>query len=335
MDLFQELKNEFPRIEENVSLKDYSTFRIGGPAKYFLRTSDNKELKKVIEKAIKIGLPFYVLGGGSNTLISDNGFDGLVVVYAIKDLSKETITIEKEKNEDNSYFIKVDATVPLFFIIKELKDFTGLEWAAGIPGVLGGAINGNAGAFNQSISDNISSVSVLDVSGNEARQKELDNKDCAFGYRTSIFKNNHSLIVVSATLRMERADEKEVKQRIDENMVKKREKMPKGFSVGSIFKNYNGNINGSVLKTFPELNDFKNKGVVPAWFLIDKCGLRGKAIGGARISDEHANIITNIKNATSKDVIELINLIKKSVKEKFLIDLEEEIQFLGDFAIDK
>lgn len=335
MNTFQELKNEFPRMEENVSLKNFSSFRIGGLAKYLLRTSDAKELKKAIEKSIELHLPFYILGKGSNTLISDKGFDGLIIVYAVKDLSREKFQLEKEKSEDGSYFIKIDATVPFSYIVNELQDFTGLEWAIGIPGVLGGAVNGNAGAFNQSISNSVHTVSAIDASGNKVKEREFSNKECQFGYRTSIFKNNHDLIATSVVLRLEKADKKEVRKTIDDNLLKRKEKLPQGFSVGSIFKNYNGSISESLLKSFPGLNDFSKKGIIPAGFLIDKCNLKEKTIGGAKISSQHANVIINFNNAKAEDVIELINLIKKSVKEKFSIDLKEEIQFLGDFAIDK
>ncbi len=322
-------------MEENVSLRDYSTFRIGGRTRYFLRTSDKNELKKIIERVTESDVPFNVLGGGSNTLILDEGFDGLVVVYGIKDLSREKILIEKEEAGNGFYIIKVDAFVPLFFLINDLKEFTGLEWAVGIPGTLGGAINGNAGAFSQSISDDVVSISVLDVSNGKVEEKELKQNDCLFGYRKSIFKGNHNLVILSATLKMKKEDSEGVKARLSENINKRKGKQPKGFSIGSIFRNYQGKINESIVESNLELKGFSEKGIIPAGFLIESCGLKGKQVGEAKISEEHANFIINLGNASSKDVLELINLVKKMVKEKFSIDLKEEIMILGPSAIDK
>jgi len=321
MELFEELKNEFPRLEENVLLKNYTTFRIGGPAKYFLRTSDSKELKKAIEKAIKEKIEFLVIGGGSNILFSSEGFDGLVIVYKIGNI-KERPLIEKIKED----IFKVDAAIPLFSLISEMKSFSGLEWGIGIPGTLGGAINGNAGAFGESISGSIERVFALEVKNGEVSEKTFNKKECCFGYRNSVFKNNSELLVVSAELKLFKAEEGKVEEAIKNNLEKRIKKQPKGFSAGSVFKNYYGKIEESIINNYPELKTFNDKESIPAGILIELCGLKGKQIGDAKISDEHANFIINLGSATSDDVISLINLTKKSVKEKFLIDLQEEIK---------
>ena len=326
MDIFEELKNDFPRLEKNISLKNYSTFRIGGPSKYFLRTSDRKELKKIIERAKKENIKFLIIGGGSNILFSDSGFDGLVVVYRIENLSKESFNIEKKEEEDN-VIIKADTSIPLSLLISKLKNLSGLEWGVGIPGTLGGAINGNAGAFNESISNSIESVDILDISSNSVVERKLKKKDCLFAYRTSIFKENNDLLIVSAELKLLKDKEEDVKKRINDNLEKRKAKQPKGFSIGSIFKNYFGRLDQKIIKKYPQLKIFNEKEVFPAGLLIELCELKGKQIGDAKISDEHANFIINLKNATSSDVMSLINLIKKSVKEKFLVELNEEIKF--------
>jgi len=321
MKTFEELKNEFPRLEKDIMLKDYTTFKIGGLAKYFLRTSDRKELKKIIETAIKENINFLVIGGGSNILFSSNGFGGLVVVYKIEN-AKERPLIE---NKGDNVF-KVDATINLSSLIMEMKSFSGLEWGAGIPGTLGGAINGNAGALGESISDSIESVDVLEINDTEVIEKTFNKKECCFGYRTSIFKNSNHLLVISANLKLEKGDEKEIQERIKDNLEKRKIKQPKGFSIGSIFKNYNGKIDESIISNYQELKSFNEKGLIPAGLLIELSELKGKQIGDAKISEEHANFIINLGNATSDDVMSLINLIKKTVKEKFLVDLEEEIK---------
>lgn len=326
MNIFNDLKNDFPRLEKNILLKNYSTFRIGGPAKYFLRTSDKKELKKIIERANKENINFLVIGGGSNILFSDNGFDGLIIVYRAENLLKENFNIERRENGEE-VFIKVDVSIPLSFLISESKNLSGLEWGVGIPGTLGGAINGNAGAFNESISDSVESVDILDVSLGDVSERKMKKKECLFAYRTSIFKDNNDLLIVSAELKLLKDKEENIKKRIIDNLEKRKTKQPKGFSIGSIFKNYYGKLDEEIIKKYPKLKIFNEKEIIPVGLIIELCNLKGKQIGDAKISDEHANFIINLKNATSVDVINLINLIKKTVKENFLIDLSEEIKF--------
>ena len=321
MESFEELKKEFPGMEENVLLKSYTTFRIGGPAKYFLKTSDKDELKAVIKSALKNGIKFMVIGGGSNTLFSSDGFDGLVVVYKIDNV-KERVLVQEIKEG----LFKVDATIPLSLLIMQMKNCSGLEWGVGIPGTLGGAINGNAGAMSASISDSIESVEVLEIKDSEISERTLSKEECGFGYRTSIFKNNHNLLVVSAQLKLSKAEGNEVEERIKANIDKRIKKQPKGFSAGSVFKNYSGKIDESIIENYPQLKIFNDKENIPAGLLIELCGLKGKNIGDAKISEEHANFIINFGNATSDDVMSLINFIKKTVKGKFLVDLEEEIK---------
>jgi UDP-N-acetylmuramate dehydrogenase len=325
MKIFNDLKNDFPRLENNTLLKNYSTFKIGGPAKYFLRTSSKKELKKIIERAKQENIKFLVIGAGSNILFSDDGFDGLVVVFKADNLSRENFNIERRTIENNT-IIKVDASIPFSFLIYELKNLSGLEWGIGIPGTLGGAINGNAGAFNESISDYVENVDVIDVSSDDITERKIKQKDCFFGYRSSIFKGNSDLIVVSVELKLCKDREEDIKNRISDNLSKRRIKQPNGFSIGSIFKNYYGKLEEKIIHDYPQLKIFNEKKIIPAGLLIELCHLKGKQIGDAKISDEHANFIINLKNATSSDVMNLINLIKKTVKEFFLIELEEEIK---------
>ncbi len=282
------------RLKENVLLSEYSTFRIGGPARYLIEVDNAEDLKKVIQKALELNLQFIVIGGGSNILFSSKGYNGLVIVFK----SNNTFSI-------NDNLIEVDASVSLNYLINKLNNYTGLEWAVGIPGTVAGAINGNAGAFGGEMSELIKQVKVLEVKDNQIIEKNFSKEDCKFSYRNSIFKNNPNLIIASAILELKKDSEENVKQRIKNNLSKRMSKQPKGFSIGSIFKNG---------------EDFS------AGELIEKAGLKGLQIGDAKISDEHANFIINLGKATSDDVLELIKIIKKEVKEKFSIDLEEEIK---------
>jgi len=282
------------RLKENVLLSEYSTFRIGGPARYLIEVDNAEDLKKVIQKALELNWQFIVIGGGSNILFSSKGYNGLVIVFK----SNNTFSI-------NDNLIEVDASVSLNYLINKLNNYTGLEWAVGIPGTVAGAINGNAGAFGGEMSELIKQVKVLEVKDNQIIEKNFSKEDCKFSYRNSIFKNNSNLIIASAILELKKDSEENVKQKIKNNLSKRMSKQPKGFSIGSIFKNG---------------EDFS------AGELIEKAGLKGLQIGDAKISDEHANFIINLGKATSDDVLELIKIIKKEVKEKFSIDLEEEIK---------
>lgn len=281
-------------LKENVLLSKYSTFRIGGPAKYLIEASDPKDLKRAIEKALEIDLKFLVIGGGSNILFSSEGYDGMVIVFN----SSNNFLI------DNN-LIEVNASVPLNYLVNKLDSYTGLEWAVGIPGTLAGAINGNAGAFGGEISNSIKKVKALEVKDKKIIEREFSKEDCNFGYRNSIFKNNPNLIITSAILELEKGNTEEIKQKIKNNLSKRILKQPKGFSVGSIFKNGDNFSAGE---------------------LIEKAGLKGKQIGDAKIAEDHANFIINLGSATSDDVLSLIKIIKKEVEEKFLIKLEEEIK---------
>jgi len=282
------------RLKENVLLSEYSTFRIGGLARYLIEVDNVRDLKKAIQKALELNLQFIVIGSGSNILFSSKGYNGLVIVFK----SSNTFSI-------NDNLIEVDASVPLNYVVNKLNNYTGLEWAVGIPGTVAGAINGNAGAFGGEISELIKQVKVLEVKDNQIIEKDFSREDCKFSYRNSIFKNNPNLIIASAILELKKDSEENVKQRIKNNLSKRISKQPKGFSIGSIFKNGENFSAGE---------------------LIERAGLKGLQIGDAKISDEHANFIINLGKATSDDVLELIKIIKKEVKEKFSIDLEEEIK---------
>jgi UDP-N-acetylmuramate dehydrogenase len=307
-----------PGVQRNISLKNYTTFKSGGLAKYFFEAKTEKEIIKAITVAKKSKLPFFVLGGGSNILFSDKGFKGIVIK-----IKNQELKIKGPK-------IKVDAGVSLGQIVNlaTKKNLTGLEWAIGIPGTIGGAVYGNAGwPMNKK---NIGSV-VEKVEALNVKKLEIQNcktKDCRFGYRDSIFKYKKNLIILSVVLKLKVGKKEKITKEILEILKKRSGKIPVGFSAGSVFKNPNTKDikNKKILKDFQEIKNFNDK--IPAGFLIEKCGLRGRAIGGAKISEKHANIIVNLGKGTAKDVQSLINLAKTRVKAKFGVVLREEIVIL-------
>ncbi len=332
------IKHKLPNIQENVLLADYTTFKIGGPAKYFFIAENEKEIKKAVETAKELNLKYFILGGGSNVLISDKGFDGIIIKV-------ESRKLKVESRKPESKTIYADAGTKLGTLVKYSveKNLTGMEWAAGIPGTLGGAIRGNAGAFNYSISDFVKTVKVLDIQERETQNsklkaqsynskvKILKNKDCKFGYRKSIFKYNKNLIVLAAKIRFKKGDSEISGKKIQEYLQKRKSVQPLEYpSVGSVFKNILfSEISPEAFKKCPKLEQFRQAGKIPAGWLIENAGLKGKKISGAQISEKHNNFIINTGNASAKDVVILISLIKQKVRNKFDLQLMEEIEYIG------
>ena len=293
-------------------------FKIGGKAKYFLVAKNKNQILNGILWAKKRKIPFFILGGGSNVLFSDKGYEGLV------------IKLQNTKYEIRNTKIVAESGVPLQKLVIESakKGLSGLENLAGIPGTLGGAIYGNAGVFGREIGDLVEEVEVLDVRGPKLEVKRLQNKDCKFGYRESIFKRKKNWVILGATLKLKKGKKKEIEEKIKKILKLRKERQPLEFpSAGSVFKNVPiKNVSKKIREKFKE--KIKN-GFLPAGALIEAVGLKGYQIGGAKISEKHANFIVNTGNAKASDVLKLIETIKEKVKKKFKVQLEEEIELVG------
>jgi len=307
------------KVRENVSLAPFTTFKVGGPAEYFFIAKTKEDLIEAVKAAQKESLPFFVLGGGSNLLVSDEGYKGLVVKLEISDI--------RCKNNE----IYAGAGAELKDVVKCSLDnsLTGLEWASGIPGTVGGAIYGNAGAFGSFIEDVIKNVRALDT--NELKTRDFPRESCEFSWKGSVFKDKKNLIILAATLILEKGNKKDIEAKIGENINYRKEKHPLDYpSAGCIFKNVKSQIsNSELLKEFPEIEEFNKKGYIPAGFLVEKSGLKSKKIGGAQISEKHANFIINTGDAQAKDIMNLIKLVKHEVKDRFGVGLEEEVRYIG------
>jgi UDP-N-acetylmuramate dehydrogenase len=287
---------------KNVLLKDYTTFKIGGPAKYFFVAKSKEDLIKAIEISKKNKLPIFILGGGSNILFSDKGFCGLVIKLEISG-------IEFSKNK-----VVVGSGVKLsnFANIVSKNGFSGFEWAVGIPSAtVGGSIFGNAQAFGFKISDTVESVEVLNLK--TLKIQKFSKQQCKFSLKNSIFKKNKNFVILSIIFKLKKGDKEEIKNKIHEFLKYRKKCHPiEFFSAGSVFVN-------------PE----KKKEMISVGYLIEKIGLKEKKIGNAQISEKHANFIINLGNAKSKDVEALIKLAKQKVKKNFNINLETEIQIVN------
>jgi UDP-N-acetylmuramate dehydrogenase len=317
-----QVQKRLPEIQKNIPLKIYTTFKIGGKARYFFEAKNKEETINSLKVAKELKLPFFILGGGSNLLVSDKGFKGLVIKVQSSKLKIQSF---------NSYFKFIaEAGIPLAKIVSESLKIgaTGFEWAAGIPGTVGGAVRGNAGAFSKSMNEVVKKVEAFDLEKNKIRI--LKNKDCNFFYKSSVFKKNKNLVVLSVILKFAKGDKKKIRTKIKKYLDYRREKHPVEPSAGSIFKNIpSKNLRLNFFKKFPEAKKVMKENFLPVAFLIDQCGLKGKRIGGAMISKKHPNFIINYQNAKAKDVIRLISLIKREIEKKFGIQLEEEIEYLG------
>lgn len=285
-------------IKKNISLAKHTTFKIGGPARYFCIAKTKKDLIEAVKKAKEQKLPFFILGNGSNVLALDKGYKGLVIKIENCKLKIENCNIYAEAG------MKLDKLVKL----AARESLTGLEWAVGIPGTVGGAVYGNAQAFDIKMSDTLKSVEVFD--SKTLRIKNLSKKQCRFSAKGSIFKKNKNLIILSAVLKLRKGNRKEIKKEIKEHLDYRKKNHPLSFSsAGSIFVN--------------------KPGKPPSSYLIEKCGLKGTKIGKAKISEKHAGFIVNLGKAKAKDVLKLIKIVKQKVKKKFGIVLEEEIRIIN------
>jgi len=305
------------KIKRNVPLYKYTTFKIGGPAKYFFMAQNNEDLVRAITFAKKLKIPFYILGNGSNVLVSDSGFNGLVILNKAKDIVF---------GKDNK--VVADAGVLLTDLINKTidKGLTGLEWGIGIPGTVGGCVRGNAGAYGGQMADNLIGVEVMKGS----KQFVLKNEQCKFGYRDTIFKHNNDLII-SAEFQLAKGDKKQSLAKIKDILKTRNEKLPEYPSAGSVFKNVMVNAeNQSFVKKINNLPaEYLERKKIPAAWLVESLDLKGYKIGDAQISDKHANFIVNVGKATANDVLQLISYIKMKVRDKFGLQLMEEIEYIG------
>ena len=277
-------------------MKKHTSFKIGGPADFFIIIESVEELKAVLKFAKELDIPVTCIGNGSNLLIKDNGIRGLTIKLDFKDL-----TI----NEDE---IEAGAGVPIPVLARKAYEngLSGLEFASGIPGTLGGAIKINAGAYGGEFKDVVDFTTYLD---NNLQVHTVSNEDQNFSYRNSRF-NNTDDIIISAKMKLKKENKDIIKAKMDELSAKRKDKQPINFpNAGSVFKRKNEYIAAEV---------------------IDKCGLKGYNIGDAYISDLHAGFIVNKGNATAQDVIQLIEYIKNTVHEKYNINLELEIKVIGE-----
>lgn len=282
-------------VFEGVDGKTLTSFKSGGPVKWVIMPSDTDGLMETLQTLYLMGEQYYIVGNGTNILISDKGYNGAIVcLKRIKNL----------KVDDNFIYSASGVNISTISLIARDNALTGMEFAIGIPATLGGAIAMNAGAYGFQMSDKVEYIDVLNGSCVERWQ----NRDSNFGYRTSAFLENE-IVVIGAMLNLDYGDIYEIRASITAFTENRKATQPNEASAGSVFK-----------RVFDE----------SAGFYIDQLGLKGKRIGGAEISKKHANFIINTGNATTDDFIELSNYIAEEVSTNYGFELEKEVKLIGD-----
>ena len=288
---------------ENILLEEpmhkHTTFRVGGPAEVFVTVENKEQLEKIIKYLNLVERPYFILGNGSNLLVGDKGYRGVIIR-----LGGEFNTLKTEGT-----LLTAGASVLLSAASRAAMEngLTGMEFASGIPGSIGGGVKMNAGAYDGEMRQIVESVQVMYKDGSIL---DLDNETMEFGYRNSVIKNR-PYVVLQVSLRLQPGNREEILARMNELAARRKEKQPLEFaSAGSTFKRPEGYFAGK---------------------LIMDSGLRGARIGGAQISEKHCGFVINDGTATAADIAELIQEVSETVKEKFGVTLEPEVILLGDF----
>lgn len=306
LELKKELKD---KLQENVPLRDHTSIGVGGIADFFFIAENINELVKAVSIARKINIPYFILGGGYNVVPSDSGFPGLVIKNQTSNIAF---------SNDNSQVI-VDSGVGIGKLINTAasRDLGGLEFLFGVPGTIGGALYGNAGAFGYEIGEFVKSVIMLVVKEGEIKIVKRSAEWFEFSYRKSKLKNldkdqKYPPVILTVKLQLVRRRRDEILGLIQQNIKKKRETQPLDEkSAGSFFKNVGKQVENS------------------AGYMLDQVGAKKMKVGGAAVSKKHANFIINKKNASASEVRQLAESLKEKVKEKLGQELDEEVEYIG------
>jgi UDP-N-acetylmuramate dehydrogenase len=302
------------RVSAQVPLSPYTRFGIGGPAAILAETTSVASFLEALRIVRQSGQPFVMIAGGSNLIVADEGFPGIVVRYAASGIRVEGAAVSADSGAELQSLVD-------FTIGRGLK---GIQTLTRIPGWVGGSIYGNAGAYGRSISEVVRTVSCTD--GEQVRT--LTNAECEFHYRDSIFKRHKNWIILSTELALQPADPEELRRAASEIERIRDQKFPPSMKcAGSIFKNLLlAELPPGVAAQVPE--NVIREGKVPAAWFLEQAGAKGMATGAIRVSDYHANLIYNTGGGTARDLCALIAELKSRVRDRFGLTLEEEVQYI-------
>ena len=302
-------------LRRDIPLSEHTRFGIGGPADFYIETSNPASFARALALVRASGLDWVVIGGGTNLIVSDEGFRGVCLKLTSDRISADGLTVEAESGA----------------VLQNLVDFTvdrgmaGLQTMTGIPGSVGAAVYGNAGAYGHSIQERVRRVRFLD--GEAIR--EFGNAECRFHYRESIFKRNKQWIIISTTLEVEPGDAAELRKTADGILAVRNRKYPPTMRcAGSIFKNFLlAELPPAVAAEIPAKSIIEGK-VPSAWFL-EQVGAKGMKRGGIEVADYHANLIYNAGGGTARDLVAIVAELKDRIRRRWDIPLEEEVQYVG------
>jgi UDP-N-acetylmuramate dehydrogenase len=305
-------------IKQNIPLAPYTTFKLGGQARFFCLVKSIDDLKRSLAYAKEHNQAIFILAGGSNLIVADHGFDGLVIKIEIDGFKFK-----------GTKLISGPSTLMETLVDESIKrGLGGLEWAGGLPGTFGGAIRGNAGAFQGEIKDSIITVKSIDFQGKVIeRQKD----ECNFEYRDSIFKQNPNEIITEAVLQLKPGDKDDLFATASDHRKYRQDRHPLEYpNAGSIFKNTPvGKVPNDILPQFKDVIKTDPFPIVPTAKIIADAGLSGQRMGDVQISTKHTNYMVNLGGGKASDLVDLIKKVKRVVKEKFDIELEVEPQLVG------
>lgn len=322
MDFVSRMTERFGnQFKTDEPLAKHVNFRIGGPSKYFVEAKNSQDVIDAVAYAREAGVPYFAMGGGSNTLVSDNGYDGLVIKMANRDVKIDGTRVMAEAGAISAAVARATAD----------KGLRGFEWAISLPGTIGGAVRGNAGCFGGETKDHIESVRVL----HDGQLQTLIPSELHFGYRHSIFKDAERAhdIVLDATMVLKQGDRAEAMAQLEKNLAGRKASQPLGSSsAGCMFKNFEYSDESTIEKlkehyAIPE-EMLARKRIAAGW-IIDQLGLKGTRVGDAEVSETHGNFLVNKGSANADHIMQLIAIIKTKVRNEVGIQLQEEVQYLG------
>jgi UDP-N-acetylmuramate dehydrogenase len=313
MELYNQLK-QFGHVKANEPMNKHTTFKIGGQVDYFLTIGSMDSLVDALKFLDSEGVSYFILGGGSNMLVRDEGFRGVA------------IQIKDTRCEIQDTVVQCAAGCSTVEVAQKsiAAGLTGFEWGVGVPGTIGGAVRGNAGAMGGEMKDSVDRVEIY----RDGEIVEITNAECEFGYRDSVFKHQ-SDIILRVYLRLKKTEDVSGMKQAMDNLMYRNKTQPQGYaSIGCIFKNVEYRIWNLESRKIDLPDEFIKKGKVSAGWLIDQSGMKGVRVGNAQVSERHGNFIVNLGGATAQDVLSLIEQVKEKVYDTTGVEIEEEIQII-------
>jgi UDP-N-acetylmuramate dehydrogenase len=316
----EQITRSLTGVTQNELMSKHTNFRIGGPARLYVVANDADALIVAVKTAIAANVPWYVFGGGSNLLVSDDGYEGLIIQSALRDVVIKETSIICGSGAIMTLVARKCAQVGL----------AGFEWAVGVPGTIGGAIYGDAGCYGGETKDVIASVDAYRVS--DGQRVTYANAECGFGYRDSRFKHEPH-VILGCEIRLAPGDATASVKRMEEIVATRREKQPlEQSSAGCLFKNFEFRDESEIEKLTRETEVpeamLKNHRISAGW-LVDSVGMLEQKIGDIQVSPKHGNFFVNLGNGRAQDVIALSSLVKMKIRDELGVMLENEVQMIG------